>query len=184
MLSAFALSVLCVSLRFTAASDSCQDQGSCESGAVGGTALLQNKQQRSTLTELTEKEHSEQTPACFVASIALQTKTWASEISWDIVQSQSPDTTPVCTGTGYTNNQLFPLPCCLAAGVSYTLVCKDSYGDTWHGGYMIIDGTRYCSEGGNWREKRVDFTLGSSPPPAPAPAPTVVPAPAPTPVPA
>lgn len=30
------------------------------------------------------------------------------------------------------------------SGVTYTLVCIDSYGDGWHGGYVKIDGVKYC----------------------------------------
>jgi len=41
--------------------------------------------------------------------------------------------------------------CCLSPG-TYTLICKCSYGDGWHGGYVEIDGTKYCQ----------DFTDGSS----------------------
>ena len=33
--------------------------------------------------------------------------------------------------------------CCLPPG-EYTLECKDSYGDGWHGGYITINGTEYC----------------------------------------
>ena len=33
--------------------------------------------------------------------------------------------------------------CCLPPG-EYTLECKDSWGDGWHGGYITINGTNYC----------------------------------------
>merc|ERR1712226_506090 len=51
--------------------------------------------------------------------------------------------------------------CCQPAG-SYDLVCKDSYGDGWHGGYLLIEGKKYCkrfknghekTEEGTWKEK-------------------------------
>jgi len=35
--------------------------------------------------------------------------------------------------------------CCLPAG-THTLECLDSYGDGWHGGYLEIDGERYCED--------------------------------------
>ena len=33
--------------------------------------------------------------------------------------------------------------CCLPPG-EYTLECKDTYGDGWHGGYITINGEDYC----------------------------------------
>ena len=33
--------------------------------------------------------------------------------------------------------------CCQTDG-DYTLICKDSYGDGWHGGYITIEGVKYC----------------------------------------
>ena len=33
--------------------------------------------------------------------------------------------------------------CCLYPG-EYTLVCKDSSGNGWHGGYITINGKNYC----------------------------------------
>ena len=35
--------------------------------------------------------------------------------------------------------------CCQPAG-TYTLECIDSYGDGWHGGYIEINGTKYCED--------------------------------------
>ena len=35
--------------------------------------------------------------------------------------------------------------CCQPAG-RYTLTCKCSYGDGWHGGYLEINGTNYCED--------------------------------------
>ena len=28
----------------------------------------------------------------------------------------------------------------------YELICKDSYGDGWNGGYITINGKRYCGK--------------------------------------
>lgn len=56
-----------------------------------------------------------------------------------------------CSGTGYTSDsETIVHDCCPAYG-SHTLKCKDSYGDGWHGGYIFIDGKRYCD----------DFSTGS-----------------------
>ena len=29
---------------------------------------------------------------------------------------------------------------------TYPVICKDTYGDGWHGGYLEIDGKKYCQE--------------------------------------
>ena len=39
--------------------------------------------------------------------------------------------------------------CCQPAG-TYELVCTDTYGDGWHGGYIEVEGMSYCG----------DFTAG------------------------
>ena len=45
----------------------------------------------------------------------------------------------------YGNNAKYEEKCCLAPG-TYTLNCKDSFGDGWHGGYIEIGGTEYCQD--------------------------------------
>ena len=35
--------------------------------------------------------------------------------------------------------------CCQPAG-TYQLVCTDTYGDGWHGGYLEVEGTSYCGD--------------------------------------
>ena len=49
--------------------------------------------------------------------------------------------------------------CCLASG-TYTLNCKDSYGDGWNGGYIIISGTKYCDDF-NGKSKTEQIVVGS-----------------------
>ena len=36
-----------------------------------------------------------------------------------------------------------PEQCCLEPG-NYNLECKDSYGDGWNGGYIEVNGEKYC----------------------------------------
>ena len=43
------------------------------------------------------------------------------------------------------------IECCQASGTTlnprtYTLNCKDSYGDGWGGGYIKIGSTEYCKQ--------------------------------------
>ena len=46
-------------------------------------------------------------------------------------------------GQEYGNRNTYTEECCQLAG-DYQLVCKDSYGDGWHGGYIEILGVKYC----------------------------------------
>ena len=42
----------------------------------------------------------------------------------------------------YLENKEYTQECCIAKGS--TITCKDSFGDGWHGGYLEIDGQKYC----------------------------------------
>jgi len=55
----------------------------------------------------------------------------------------------------YANHQSYEEDCSLAPGLYY-LVCKCSYGDGWHGGYVEIDGVRYCEH--FWSKKTYPVT--------------------------
>merc|ERR1719203_425734 len=74
--------------------------------------------------------------------IALHTSSWGNEIEWELEG---------CSGTGYSAHNFYMLECCLPFG-TYTLHCTDSYGDGWNGGYLMINGEKYCH----------DFTTGHS----------------------
>ena len=55
--------------------------------------------------------------------------------------------------------------CCLPSG-THTLKCKDAWGDGWDGGYLEINGQKYC-DNFNSNKHEEDITIGSSPPPLP-----------------
>ena len=38
----------------------------------------------------------------------------------------------------------------------------DSYGDGWHGGYLEINGQKYCEDFTTGSEKQADLTVGST----------------------
>ena len=38
-------------------------------------------------------------------------------------------------------------------------MCKDSYGDGWNGGYIEIQGTRYCERFTSGREKAIEISI-------------------------
>ena len=67
--------------------------------------------------------------------IRLTTKSFANEISWKLGSCSNK--------YAYGNNLVFVQQCCLPPG-TYNLECKDTYSDGWHGGYIEVDGTRYC----------------------------------------
>jgi len=70
-------------------------------------------------------------------TIKTRTKIWGSENSWTIGS---------CTNEAqFENHQTVFQTCCLAAG-SYNLECKDGNGDGWHGGYLEINGKKFCNE--------------------------------------
>ena len=73
-------------------------------------------------------------------NIKLVTSIYANEISWSFGQCNSNE-----TGQEYTNNNTFTDECCQEAG-SYELICHDSYGDGWNGGYIEIEGNQYCNK--------------------------------------
>ena len=45
----------------------------------------------------------------------------------------------------YTSNEAYTEVCCQPAG-TYELVCRDTWGDGWHGGYIEIGGISYCGD--------------------------------------
>ena len=45
----------------------------------------------------------------------------------------------------YESNQRYTEQCCQEKG-DYKVVCKDRYGDGWHGGYVQIEDVKYCDD--------------------------------------
>ena len=70
---------------------------------------------------------------CF--EVKLTTANYGNEISWTLGSCES--------NGSYGNNGEYTQQCCLMPG-RYNLACKDSYGDGWHGGYIEVDGIKYC----------------------------------------
>ena len=68
-------------------------------------------------------------------NVSLTSRNWGSEISWTLGDCSSD--------TIYENHDTHEGECSLPSG-QYTLVCKDSYGDGWHGGFIMISGKTYC----------------------------------------
>ena len=65
-----------------------------------------------------------------------------------------------CSSSGtYGDNQEYTEQCCLAPGI-YTLSCKDSYGDGWHGAFIKISGLNYCQDFLDGDLENVQITIG------------------------
>ena len=66
-------------------------------------------------------------------------KYYAVEITWNIGGTcNSKDE--------YDNYKEDTQKCCVAKDQGeITITCKDSYGDGWHGGYLEINGKKYCA---------------------------------------
>ena len=81
------------------------------------------------------------------------TKRWGNENSWTFGNCAS--------GQVYGNNQIYTEECCQPEG-DYQLVCKDEYGDGWHGGFLRINGERYCKKFKNGHEKVKEVTMSGT----------------------
>jgi hypothetical protein len=85
-----------------------------------------------TSTESCELEPCEG-DVCF--AVSLTTKNYGDETSWTLGE---------CSSTSlHASWSTAEAECCLPPG-EYTLECKDSYADGWHGGYITINGISYC----------------------------------------
>jgi hypothetical protein len=63
------------------------------------------------------------------------TQTYGNENSWSFGSCNSTQE--------YSSGSTTTEECCQPAG-SYELVCTDTWGDGWHGGYLEIGGVSYC----------------------------------------
>ena len=67
----------------------------------------------------------------------MATKRYGDEISWSL----GP-----CSGKGgYRDNQYYHEKCEITPG-KHQLSCKDAFGDGWNGGYIVIDGQKFCED--------------------------------------
>ena len=69
--------------------------------------------------------------------INVVTKRYGKENSWEFGACSSTQEYP----SEYTTTER----CCQPEG-SYQLICKCSFGDGWHGGYLEINGQEYCKQ--------------------------------------
>jgi hypothetical protein len=97
---------------------------------------------------------------CETDVIQLYTGEYASEVSWTIFAGSNVH----CEGSDYasTYNHV-AISCCLAAGATYALSCKDSYGDGWNGGYLTIGKDNFCSDFSSGSLQTEEFVGGNLP---------------------
>ena len=81
--------------------------------------------------------------------INVVTESWGNENSWTFGACESKQE--------YGNDETFTEECCQPRG-DYELVCKCSYGDGWHGGYLEISGKKYCERFTSGKEKKETAT--------------------------
>jgi len=108
---------------------------------------------------------------CTDYTIELHTSVWASEISWHMFGSWH------CNAYGWhEDGQVHTTDCCLDDGM-YTLKCMDSFGDGWHGAYLLIDGIKYCEDftDGSYMQEKVPLGISGAPTTSPTTAPTRLP---------
>ena len=71
--------------------------------------------------------------------IKIRTEDWGYENSYDLG-------VPECVSKQqYGSHKNYEEECCMDRNLVY-VVCKCSYGDGWHGGYLEINGVKYCDD--------------------------------------
>ena len=78
------------------------------------------------------------------------TKKGGSEISWTLGTCIS--------AREYQNHHKYAECCCLESG-SYQLVCKDRVEDGWDGGFIEIQGKRYCEDFSDGSQQEHDIEI-------------------------
>ena len=74
------------------------------------------------------------------------TEAWGHEVEWTIGCSDG-GCRECGSDLGYADNTLTTQQCCMPEEEKeFVITCTDSFGDGWHGGYLEIDGEKYCEE--------------------------------------
>ena len=86
------------------------------------------------------------------ADIQIRTERWGNENSYSIGTCVAKEQ--------YSDNSDYTEECCLVPG-NYTMDCKCSFGDGWHGGYLEINEVRYCEDFSSGHKQTVTVEWGS-----------------------
>jgi len=87
-----------------------------------------------------------------ITTVVMTTVTWASEISWEIASGSNSVVCQSEASVTYTDFGYFEESCPLVPG-SYTLTCRDSWGDGWHGGFVTVNNVGYCGDSVSFSEQ-------------------------------
>ena len=71
---------------------------------------------------------------CF--NVTVNTFSYGNETKWSIGN---------CKGEGYQDNDRYIEQCCLHPGY-HVLICEDTFGDGWHGGFIHLNDEIYCED--------------------------------------
>lgn len=98
------------------------------------------------------------------AELTVHATDFAAEMYWYI---DRPDDSGynLCYGSqGWyeENYKTYDTNCCLKPGTEILVICKDSYGDGWHGSYLEINGKKYCEDFTDGKEFEVYATVQQS----------------------
>jgi hypothetical protein len=95
---------------------------------------------------------------CLVDNVTTVTGPFARQVSW-YINREGQTGQFLCQGSTFEDYELRGQGCCLENG-TYELQCVDSYGDGWHGGFVIIDGVgTFCGPGWAGARKSVQFVV-------------------------
>merc|ERR1719389_1113174 len=87
----------------------------------------------------------------------LHLKAWSEEVKFELFGPT------YCAGGPYDHWDSDNETNCSVVPGRYVLKCEDTYGDGWHGGYIVIGGTKYCEDFTSGHEKTVEFQIHSVP---------------------
>ena len=92
--------------------------------------------------------------------MVLTTKDFGNEIQWSLSENCSSDYTydDYYDEIGYADNQDHVKHCCVTDGI-YNVVCRDHGNDGWHGGYLTINGTRFCDDWGEYEDDQISTAV-------------------------
>jgi hypothetical protein len=99
-------------------------------------------------TFIIDDEEDEEDDLC--TEIIVVTENYGNENSWSFGNCNSSQE--------YSSYNTTVEECCQPAGF-YELVCTDTYGDGWHGGYLEIGGISYCGNFSDGTEESHDVPM-------------------------
>jgi len=91
-------------------------------------------------------DYSTKTPGCVDVDFSIKTTAFSSQMSWNVEGTNCYSDDP------YPSHKLITKQCCLMPG-EHTLNCIDNFKDGWDGGYLLINGKKYCQ---NFRSIKVE----------------------------